>query len=90
MYYNPETEERLPLSLIEERTANQTLEPLQAIIPIDQILHNALVMAVELLRPAMGVIEESTVENARTLKKQSSNLVSEPQETDISSKTTIF
>ena len=47
-------------------------------------------MAVELLRPAMGVIEESTSDDSLRVKRQGSNLVSEPQETDISSKTTIF
>ena len=35
VYYNPETDERLPLSLIEERRANQTLDPLVSIMPID-------------------------------------------------------
>ena len=69
VYYNPDTDQRLPLSLIEERTADQTLDPLEAIVPIDQIKHNALVMAVELLRPAMGVIEENENNNSRTLKK---------------------
>ena len=58
VYYNPETNSALPLALINERNADQTLEPLVEVVSIDSIKHNALVMAVELLRPAMGVIEE--------------------------------
>ena len=65
--------------------------------PIDQIRHNALVFAVELLRPAMGVTEESTgpqsnegQTNARRIVKQGSNLLSELQETDISAGSTLF
>ena len=35
------------------------MPPLIQVVPIDQIKHNAMVFAIELLRPAMGVIEES-------------------------------
>ena len=59
VYYNPETDSALPLGLINERNANQTLPPLEEVISIDQIKHKAMVFAIELLRPAMGVIEES-------------------------------
>lgn len=59
VYYNPETDSDLPLGLINERNADQTLPPLEQVVSIDQIKDNALVFAIELLRPAMGVIEES-------------------------------
>ena len=59
-----------------------------------------MVFAVELLRPAMGVIEEHERQEAedeaqnnsspsRVLRKQSS-LVTEPQETDISARSSLF
>ena len=59
VYYNPDTDCDLPLGLISERNADQTMPPLIQVVPIDQIKHNAMVFAIELLRPAMGVIEES-------------------------------
>lgn len=59
VYYNPETNVNLPLGLINERNADQTLPALTKVQSIDQIQNDALVFAVELLRPAMGVIEES-------------------------------
>ena len=58
VYYNPETDVALPLGLIEERNADQTLPSLVLVQQIDQIKHDALAFAVELLRPEMGVIEE--------------------------------
>ena len=60
VYYNEDTESALPLGLLNERNADQTMPPLTLVQPIDQIKHDALVFAVELLRPAMGIIEEST------------------------------
>jgi len=74
VYYNPDTDSTLPTGLIEERNANQTLEPLTQVTTLDQIKHSALVFAVELLRPAMGIIEQAV---PRTLKKQGSSLVAE-------------
>ena len=59
VYYNPETNENLPLGIINERNADQTLPALTMVQSIDQIQNDALVFAVELLRPAMGVVEES-------------------------------
>ena len=91
VYYNPATDARVPLSLLTERNADQTMPPLVSVVPIDQIRENALVFAIELLRPAMGVIE--THEEAmqpRGITKQGSNLVTEPQERDISSHETPF
>ena len=92
VYYNPETNNDLPMSLINERNADQTLPELVMVQPIDQIKHTALVFAVELLRPAMGVSEESTTgnDNSRRIVKQGSNLLSELQETDISAGSTLF
>ena len=59
MYYNPDTNQDLPLGLINERNADQTLPALSLIQPIDQIKHDALVFAVELLRPAMELVEDT-------------------------------
>lgn len=56
VYYNPETDSALPLGLIEERNADQTLSPLVMVVPIDEIKHDALVLSVELLRSANGVL----------------------------------
>lgn len=56
---------------------------LEAVISIDDIKENAMVFAIELLRPAMGIIENES-DNPRTIKKQGSNLLDEPQERDIS------
>ena len=66
VYYNPETNNDLPMSLINERNANQTLPALTMVQPIDQIKHDAMVFAVELLRPAMGIVEESSTDQQTT------------------------
>jgi len=83
VYFNPETEIDLPLGLINERSADQTLPALEAIVSIDRIKDNAMAFAIELLRPAMGVIEQES-DDPRTIRKQGSNLLDEPQERDIS------
>ena len=58
MYYNPETDSALPLGLIAERSAHQTLPPLELVQPIDTIKQDALTFAVELLRPVRGIVDE--------------------------------
>eukprot|EP00353_Schmidingerella_taraikaensis_P006063 CAMPEP_0185568170 /NCGR_PEP_ID=MMETSP0434-20130131/1211_1 /TAXON_ID=626734 ORGANISM="Favella taraikaensis, Strain Fe Narragansett Bay" /NCGR_SAMPLE_ID=MMETSP0434 /ASSEMBLY_ACC=CAM_ASM_000379 /LENGTH=346 /DNA_ID=CAMNT_0028182591 /DNA_START=161 /DNA_END=1201 /DNA_ORIENTATION=+ len=95
VYYNPETEQQLPLGLINERAADQTMPPVEQVVPIDTIKKNALVFAIELLRPAMGVIEQQEEENnasSRPLRifKRRSSLLNDPQETDISTRSTLF
>lgn len=69
VYYNPDTASNLPIGLIQERNADQTLQPLIQVTPIDQIMHNALVFAVELLRPAMGIIDQPVETNLRAIRK---------------------
>ena len=58
VYFNPETDQALPMGLIHERGLDQTMPSLEVICSIDEIRQNALAFAIELLRPAMGVIEQ--------------------------------
>ena len=49
-----------------------------------------MVFAVELIRPAMGIIEEEKNDGRTIVKQRSVPLVSTPQETDISDCTSFF
>lgn len=84
VYYNPATApQTLPLGLLEARAADPTMPALTQVVSIDQIKQDALAFAIELLRPAMGVIEsyesgEHVPQNPSTLlvMKRSSSLLS--------------
>ena len=85
----------LPLNLIAQRNADSTLTPLEQVISIDQIKNDALAFSTELLRPAMGVIEDqqqpvSTNSGSRRIVRQNSQLIHDPLETDISARSSLF